>query len=122
MIEPDPGADSAFVAVGQVVTFRVSVTNSGNITVNSIAVTDDLVPGTCTVGMLAPGQTNDNCTFAYTVTQADIDRVNGSAPVTGGFTNTASATGQPANPVRHRCPTMGLSLPKGRSTNLPSAW
>ncbi|WP_435257224.1 beta strand repeat-containing protein [Thioclava sp. FR2] len=98
VIEPDPGADPAFVAVGQVVNFRVSVTNSGNVTVNNVAVTDDLVAGTCTIGTLIPGQTDDNCTFAYTVTQADIDRVNGTAPVTGGFTNTAIATGQPANP------------------------
>ncbi len=122
VIEPDPGADPAFVAVGQVVNFRVTVTNTGNITVNGIAVTDDLVPGTCAVGTLVPGQSSDSCTFAYTVTQADIDRVNGSAPVTGGFTNTATATGQPANPGAPRSATTGRSLPKDPSMSRPSAW
>lgn len=97
-IEPPPGPDSAFVAVGQVVTFRVTVTNTGNITVGGISVTDDLVAGTCSVGTLIPGQADDSCVFEYPVTQEDIDRVNGTSPITGGFINTATATGQPTNP------------------------
>ena len=82
--------DSAFSAVGQPITYVMTVTNTGNITLLSTTVTDSLIPGTCTVGPLAPGAVDATCEFTYIVTQADIDR--------GQITNRATAVSQPANP------------------------
>ncbi|WP_417260585.1 hypothetical protein [Celeribacter sp.] len=82
--------DSAFSAVGQEVVYLITVQNTGNITLDSIDVTDSIVPGTCTVGPLAPGEEDATCEFTYTVKQADIDR--------GFIDNTALATAQPATP------------------------
>ena len=82
--------DSAFSAVGQQVTYIITVTNPGNITLLTTTVTDSLIPGTCTIGRLAPGQSDDSCEFVYTVTQADINR--------GTITNRATAVSEPASP------------------------
>ena len=79
-----------FSTVGETLSFRVAVANTGNITLNDIAITDSLVPGTCDIANLAPGATNTSCVFDLVVTQADIDR--------GTIDNTATATAQPANP------------------------
>ncbi|KQI67516.1 hypothetical protein AN189_15400, partial [Loktanella sp. 3ANDIMAR09] len=88
-LEPGSGQND-YNTVGEDLTFRVTVTNTGNITLNDVAVTDDLVPGTCTVPTLAPGASDTSCVFVYTVQQADIDR--------GTITNIATAQAQPANP------------------------
>ncbi len=95
---PDPGAAAAFTAPGQGLTFAVTVRNTGNTTLNAVKVTDNRVAGICAIATLAPGATDASCRFNYTTTQADMDAVNGTAPVTGGFTNNASVTAQPANP------------------------
>lgn len=81
------GSDE-FTAVGQNIEFSVEVTNTGNVTLASIDVTDDLDPGvTCTVGPLAPNASDTTCRFNYTITQDDIDN--------GSYLNTASADAQP---------------------------
>ncbi|CTQ48080.1 beta strand repeat-containing protein [Jannaschia donghaensis] len=84
---PVAGAD--FTDPGAVLQFRIEVENIGNITVDSITVTDDLVgvtPASCAVGTLAPGDAPDtSCLFEYTVTQEDVDR--------GSVANTARANG-----------------------------
>lgn len=87
---PDPSADPAFTDVGDTLQYRMTVTNSGNMTLSSVDVTDSLVPGTCTTGSLAPGEVDQSCFFTYAVTQADIDA--------GEVLNTATATAQPADP------------------------
>jgi uncharacterized repeat protein (TIGR01451 family) len=87
-------------AVGQTVTYSFAVTNTGNVTLNNVDVTDaqavpsldaDLGPISCTTGTngsitLAPGA-SDTCSATYTVTQADLTK--------GSITDTASATGDP---------------------------
>ncbi len=78
-----------FSTPGQQITFRVTVLNDGNITINGVEVTDSIVPGTCAIGTLAPGDSNNTCEFIYTVTQQDVDN--------GGVNNTATATGEPAS-------------------------
>ncbi len=80
----------AFTDVGETVEFTITVTNTGNVTLASTEVTDNLVPGTCSIGALAPGAVDTTCTFTYAITQADIDNA--------GFTNTATAVSQPAVP------------------------
>ncbi|MCF6443304.1 DUF11 domain-containing protein [Nereida sp. MMG025] len=81
---------TAFSAVGEEIEYTVTVRNSGNVTLLSTVVTDDLVPGeSCTVGPLAPGEEDDSCVFVYTVTQNDIDA--------GEIINLARAASVPAN-------------------------
>ncbi|MFW2589811.1 DUF7507 domain-containing protein [Sagittula sp. SSi028] len=98
-VTPAPvGAQPAFVNVGDTVDFLIEVTNSGNVTVEDITIADDLpvVPATCDVGTLAPGQTQSLCVVSYTVTQADIDGVAGDG--FGSVLNTATALGTSATP------------------------
>lgn len=66
---PDP------VALGSVLTYTVTATNTGNVTLQNVVVTDDLITptgGTTPCAAVAPG---GNCTLVgtYTVTQADVD-------------------------------------------------
>ncbi|NBD30685.1 MAG: hypothetical protein GVY31_11695, partial [Alphaproteobacteria bacterium] len=81
---------AAYSAPGEVLTYRVTVTNSGNVTLTSAEVTDSNVAGICAVGELAPGASDSSCTFDYIVTQADIDA--------GSIDNTADVIAQPTNP------------------------
>ena len=78
-------------AAGTTVTYSFAVTNSGNVTLTGLAVTDafdlpafdsGLSPITCAAGTLAPNAST-TCTATYVTTQADIDN--------GSITNTAKA-------------------------------
>ena len=72
-------------AIRSLTTF--TVTNTGNVTLTNVTVTDPLITVTGTpIASLAPGA-SDAATFTgtYTLTQADIDA--------GTLTNTATATG-----------------------------
>ena len=68
-------------------TTRFVVTNTGNVTLDPVAV-DDPAVGTvdCPATTLAPGEST-TCTATYTLTQVDVDA--------GHFANTATATGTP---------------------------
>jgi hypothetical protein len=78
---------------GEVVRYRFIVTNTGNVSIEDVAVGEDSFNGTgaavsavvCDRTTLVPGQ-RALCSATYTATQADIDR---DAPLT----NTAHATG-----------------------------
>ena len=78
---------------GDVVTYSFVVTNTGNVDLTGITVTDTTFTGTgtppvisCPVSTLAAGATT-TCTATYTMTQADVNA--------GAVTNTATATGTP---------------------------
>ena len=78
---------SPYDAVGDVIGYEYVVTNTGNITINALVVTDDRIPTvTCPVTTLAPGAST-TCTASYTVLQSDLDA--------GSVTNIATATGSP---------------------------
>ena len=82
-------ADVAQAKVGDTVTYTVKVTNSGNVTVKGIALSDTLVTLSEEAFDLAPNGTK-TVTYTYTVTQADVDA--------GKIDNTATATGKdPSN-------------------------
>lgn len=119
VIDPSPGAGDAFSVLGERVNFRVTVTNTGNITLNTVEVTDDLQPGaSCTIPTLAPNASDSSCTFFYLVTQADLDAQFGTAPNTfGGFINIATATAQPANPGAPQISDDGDVFAKGPARN-----
>ena len=95
-----PGSETDFTSFGQEVTFIISVTNTGNITLDTATITDDrlVAPTSCTVGPIAPGDTDSTCAFVYTVTQEDIDATNDvGGTIFGGFINTANVTATPVN-------------------------
>ncbi|GGF30705.1 DUF7507 domain-containing protein [Echinicola rosea] len=74
-----------FTSAGEVITYTITVTNTGNVTVTDVVVTDPLTGMNETIPTLAPGETM-TFTEEYTVTEADV---------TNGFiTNTATAEGQ----------------------------
>ena len=85
--------------VGEVVTYTIVATNTGNVTLTGVAVTDELPglsgrstdwSGASGEGVLAPGE-SVVVTASYTLTQADVDR--------GSVRNVASVTGVPPVPV-----------------------
>ncbi|WP_172832221.1 DUF7507 domain-containing protein [Nakamurella panacisegetis] len=78
-------------AAGEKVTYRFRVTNTGNVTLRTVGITETAFSGTgnppvitCPAATLAPAAT-EICTAPYTVTQADVDA--------GVITNTATAHG-----------------------------
>ena len=96
---------------GDVVTYSFVVTNTGNVNLTAVSVTDTTFTGTgtppvisCPVTTLAPGATT-TCTATYTVTQADVNA--------GEVTNTATATGTPPTgpPVTSPPSTVVLAIP-----------
>lgn len=84
--------------LGETVTYEVAVTNDGNLTVEGIAVTDELAGAmlaegeNAEVGTLSPGE-SATPRYSYTVTEADL--------VAGNVANVAAATGTDpeGNPV-----------------------
>ncbi|WP_233353696.1 DUF7507 domain-containing protein [Hellea balneolensis] len=80
--------DTDFAAVGDTLDYEYLVTNTGNVEITGIAVSDDKIASvTCPVTTLMPTE-SVTCTGTYTVTQADLDA--------GSVTNIAEATGTPA--------------------------
>ncbi len=78
---------SSTVTIGDTLTYRFAVTNSGNVTLQSVSVDDALVglsAVTCPTGPLAPRATA-TCTATYLVKSTDAD--------TGSIVNTARASG-----------------------------
>jgi uncharacterized repeat protein (TIGR01451 family) len=86
----------SYTAAGQTISYTISVTNSGNVTISSIAASDLTFNGngtaptfTCMATSLAPGAST-MCTGSYQTVQADVD-----ASLT--LENTAVATGLAPN-------------------------
>ncbi len=95
----DKSADVQTVqGAGDTITYSFLVTNTGNVTLNDVTVTEGAFSGTgalsavtcpASAAALAPGA-DVTCTATYVVTQADVDA--------GTITNAATATGTPPNP------------------------
>ncbi len=80
-------AGDPYAAVGEVISYTYQVTNTGNVTINALGVSDDRIATVnCPATTLAPGASM-TCTASYTVAQADLDA--------GSVTNNAAATGTP---------------------------
>jgi uncharacterized repeat protein (TIGR01451 family) len=93
-------APTGTLAVGGTLTYTVTATNTGNVTLTDVVVTDALLsPGSATCVSIAPTET---CvlTGTYVVTQADMDAgeilntadVTGTPPAGGSVTGTSSVT------------------------------
>ncbi|NRT17161.1 gliding motility-associated-like protein/uncharacterized repeat protein (TIGR01451 family), partial [Flavobacterium sp. 28A] len=78
--------NDGFAQVGETINYTFSVTNTGNVTLTQIVVTDPKVTvDGAAIATLAPGDVNEtNFTASYILTQEDIDA--------GQVTNTALAT------------------------------
>jgi uncharacterized repeat protein (TIGR01451 family) len=78
------------LVAGGTVTYTLMATNTGNVTLTGVQISEGLagatVVGSCDPVTLAPAATV-TCTFAYVATQADVDA--------GSLTNSASVTGTP---------------------------
>ncbi len=78
-----------YSAPGTAITYSFAVTNTGNVTLTSVDVSDAMVglsPISCPVTSLAPAA-SETCTAGYTTTQADVDA--------GAVTNTGTASAVP---------------------------
>jgi uncharacterized repeat protein (TIGR01451 family) len=94
-----------FYQAGQVIPYLFEVTNTGDITVEDIVVTDSLLasPPTCASTVLAPGQ-KTTCTGSYTVVTGDL---------TGAWiVNTAGVTGEPKRGTLPPTPPSTVQIPK----------
>ena len=79
--------DNGVAMPGDVINYSFTVTNTGNVTLTSISVSDPLVgPVSCSAATLAPDASTP-CTASYEITQADIDA--------GEVFNEATANGTP---------------------------
>jgi uncharacterized repeat protein (TIGR01451 family) len=106
--------DQTAITVGETIQYSYDVTNTGNVTLSAVAVSDPTGGTvTCPSASLAPGQ-SETCKAnnPYTVTQTDVDR--------GGVTDTATASGTP--PATHppgTSPTSGVTS-QPSSVTVPS--
>ena len=71
VVDPDGRAD-----VGDVINYNFTVTNTGNVTLTAVKVTDAKAGVDCTIGTMAPAVDSTTCTGFYVLTQADIDAGN----------------------------------------------
>ncbi len=91
--------DALADAVGDILNYTVAVTNTGNVTLTGVVVTDPLTGGTIATGVtLAVGATNTYNT-SYTLTQADLDKA-GNAGADGDIDNTATADSNETTPIQ----------------------
>ncbi|WP_407557919.1 beta strand repeat-containing protein, partial [Winogradskyella sp. 4-2091] len=84
------------VGEGDLITYTFTITNTGNVSINSITITDDLLGGDITSSLTLTGDTNTNGLLDptetwiftapdYTITQANVDA--------GNITNNVTASG-----------------------------
>ena len=109
---------SGFTDAGDQIEYTFMVSNTGNVTLNSITVTDPMLTGiVCTATSLAPDGSMTCSANPYTLTQADVDAggVENSADVTG--TPPPAPDGTPATPVTDDSDT-GTD-PNGAPVNTP---
>jgi uncharacterized repeat protein (TIGR01451 family) len=108
-------ASTAFRSVGDQITYTITATNTGNVTLMNVAISDpNGVLGTCVPTNLAPGQAL-TCTAVHTVTAADLD-----AKV---ITNQARASALPVSDFEVICPLLdasGLQCPATPSVSAES--
>ena len=84
----DPGEDGVY-NLGDVITYKITATNDGNLTLTNVVVTDELTDDKWTIETLVPGESKE-FTTEYTVTEKDIRA--------GKVVNEATAEGESPDP------------------------
>ena len=83
-------ANGTTYALGETITYSITATNDGNLTLTDITVNDELTGDSWTIASLAPGATSGAFTTSHVVTEADI--------LKGEVVNVATATGTSPDP------------------------
>ncbi len=83
-------ANGKTYALGEEITYKITVTNDGDLEITNITVTDALTGDEWTIASLEPGEYKEFETNSYTVTEADI--------LNGQVLNVATATGDGPDP------------------------
>ncbi|MCB1986140.1 MAG: hypothetical protein KDF49_11985, partial [Nitrosomonas sp.] len=99
VVSIDAAGDGVLNAAGEVIDYRLVVSNTGNLALTNIVVTDPLTGLNTVIGSLAP-EGVQNIPTSYTLTQADIDS-NGTVEdsIAGFIDNTATADSDQTVPV-----------------------
>jgi uncharacterized repeat protein (TIGR01451 family) len=112
----DPGGDGV-ATPGDVISYLLDVTNTGNVTLTNVTLSDPLLgtldcPGGHPIPSLAPGAT-ESCSGTYAITQADVDagEVNNTAEATA-LDPQSSAVGAMADARVTIPPTLALEFTK----------
>ncbi len=82
-------------ALGETISYKITATNDGNLTITDITITDDLTGDEWTIDSLAPGASEEFET-SYTVTRDDVEA--------GEVLNVATAKGTSPDPEKPEVP------------------
>jgi len=74
---------------GQEIVYTITVTNTGNVTLENVTIVDSKTGLVINIGTLKPGESKQVVTDPYVVTQEDVDK--------GSVTNEATVTGESPN-------------------------
>lgn len=88
-------ANGSSYALGETITYKITATNDGNLTLTNVKVVDKLTGDEWEIASLAPGASEEFDT-SYTVTEADI--------LAGSVVNTATAEGTSPDPDKPDVP------------------
>ncbi len=88
-------ANGSSYALGETITYKITATNDGNLTLTNVKVVDELTGDEWEIASLAPGASEEFDT-SYTVTEADI--------LAGSVVNTATAEGTSPDPDKPDVP------------------
>ena len=104
---------TSFSKVGDQIAYTITATNTGNVTLTSVSISDpNGVLGVCVPTNLAPGQSL-SCTATHTVTAADV--------ATKVIVNQAAATASPVTDFEVVCPLLSANGLQCPATALVSA-
>ncbi len=72
-LHQDVVAPNDRVDAGDTISYAFTVTDTGNVTLHDVVVTDPLTGTDCTIGTLTPGAVDSTCSATYTLLQSDVD-------------------------------------------------
>ncbi|MBN9173713.1 MAG: DUF11 domain-containing protein, partial [Microbacterium sp.] len=107
---------TSYASVGGDITFSFLITNTGNVSLTGVGISEDAFTGSgaldtvdCSTTTLAPGE-SETCTSGYETTQADLDR--------GSVDNPATAFGEPSGGTTVASTSSTVSIPAVQSPAL----
>jgi uncharacterized repeat protein (TIGR01451 family) len=103
---------SPSTTLNALLTYTYALTNTGNVTLSSLAITDTVITGITCPASLAPGATQ-NCTGTHSVTQAELDAgsITNQATASAAFANqNVSSTSQSVTVITYAGPRLKLQI------------